>query len=111
MVGLEQKREDSKEEKPRIGLVTGASMVKITGVLGLGFIPNRRKEENKTKKEASKSGAQEAQSKRHRLAGAYSVTEARVEDRTGIRQDQRKNRKNTRLDPSAWGDHNPARRR
>jgi hypothetical protein len=44
MVDLERKRgEDNEEDKSRTGSVTGASTVKITGVLGLGFIPNRHK--------------------------------------------------------------------
>jgi hypothetical protein len=46
MVNLERKRgEDSEEDKPRTGSVTGASTVKSTGVLGLGFIPNRHNQE------------------------------------------------------------------
>jgi hypothetical protein len=55
MVDLEQKRgEDNEEEKLRTGSITDASMVKITGVLGLGFIPNRhKKQKNKQERPIS----------------------------------------------------------
>jgi hypothetical protein len=53
MVDLEQKRgEDSEEEKPRSGSVTGASTVKNTGMLGLGFTPNRHERRRKRDKAA-----------------------------------------------------------
>jgi hypothetical protein len=52
MVDLERKRgEDRVEEKPRTGSITSVSTVKITDVLGLWFIPNQqKKEEKQTKK-------------------------------------------------------------
>jgi hypothetical protein len=51
MVDLERKRgEGGEEDKPRTGSITDASTVKITGVLGLGFIPNQHKSRKKTRK-------------------------------------------------------------
>jgi hypothetical protein len=84
MVDLERKRgEGGEEDKPRTGSITDASTVKITGVLGLGFIPNQHKSRKKNKKDQAtyRSSADKAQEEpgRRRLAGADSITGAQVE--------------------------------
>jgi hypothetical protein len=56
-----EKRRRQRGGRPRTSSVTGASVVKNTGVLELGFIPNRhKKRKTRNKKRASRSGAQEA---------------------------------------------------
>jgi hypothetical protein len=76
---------------------------KKIGVLGLRFIPNRYKEENKQKYQvAIRSDTGEAQEElgRHRLAGANSITRAQVESRTRITQEKEKRK--AAPDPSVW---------
>jgi orotidine-5'-phosphate decarboxylase len=66
-------------------------------MLGLGFIHNwhKKRKKKEEKQEKLRSGAQEAQVERRRLASAYTVAGAWVRARTGI-QDERKKRKRAR---------------
>jgi hypothetical protein len=65
-------------------------MVRDTGVLGLGFNPNRHKRRKQIREDqaANRSGTGVAQSglEQRRLAGVDSITGARVESRTGMIQ-------------------------
>jgi hypothetical protein len=75
--------------------------VEKTGVLGLGFIPNRHERRKQTKDQvAIRSSAGEAQegSVRHRLTGAVSIIGAWVGARTGVLKKKRE----AKEVPSAW---------
>jgi hypothetical protein len=73
----------------------------MTGMLGLGFIHNwhKKRKKKEEKQEKLRSGAQEAQVKRRRLASAYTVAGAWVRARTGIQDERKKKKRGT--DPSA----------